>query len=218
MALLNQSVQVYGKLGSLFEKLREGRAPEKFTREFLKDLGFKSSNWHAAIGLLKGLGFLSADGSPTQLYMELLDHSQWNKVLAKAIKGAYSDIFVMKREPVQNDVTMIAGKYKSTYNMSDTAADRAARTFLALLDLADKDTVLDPEQKDNMNNISGAETPVEEPIVERPPPARERHQRSARREEPPVGLSYNIQIHLPATKDVEVYNAIFKSLREHIIE
>ena len=31
------------------------------------------------------------------------------------------------------------------------------------------------------------------------------------------GLHYNIQIHLPATKDVEVYNAIFKSLKEHLI-
>jgi hypothetical protein len=34
----------------------------------------------------------------------------------------------------------------------------------------------------------------------------------------PSGLHYNIQIHLPATKDVEVYNAIFKSLREHLVE
>ena len=33
-----------------------------------------------------------------------------------------------------------------------------------------------------------------------------------------LGLNYNIQIHLPATKDVEVYNAIFKSLREQIID
>jgi hypothetical protein len=32
-----------------------------------------------------------------------------------------------------------------------------------------------------------------------------------------LGLNYNIQIHLPATKDLEVYNAIFKSLREHLI-
>jgi hypothetical protein len=27
---------------------------------------------------------------------------------------------------------------------------------------------------------------------------------------------YNIQIHLPATTDVTVYNAIFKSLKEHL--
>ena len=33
-----------------------------------------------------------------------------------------------------------------------------------------------------------------------------------------TGLHYNIQIHLPATKDSEVYNAIFKSLREHLLE
>ena len=33
-----------------------------------------------------------------------------------------------------------------------------------------------------------------------------------------LGLHYNIQIHLPATKDIEVYNAIFKSLKEHLIE
>ena len=32
------------------------------------------------------------------------------------------------------------------------------------------------------------------------------------------GLHYNIQIHLPATKDVEVYNSIFKSLKEHLFE
>jgi hypothetical protein len=32
------------------------------------------------------------------------------------------------------------------------------------------------------------------------------------------GLHYNIQIHLPATKDIEVYNSIFKSLKEHLFE
>jgi hypothetical protein len=33
-----------------------------------------------------------------------------------------------------------------------------------------------------------------------------------------VGLHYNIQIHLPATKDLEVYNAKFKSLKDHLID
>lgn len=67
MALLNQTTQVYNKLGDLFDVLRKGQAPEKFNREFLKDLGFKSSNWHAAIALFKGLGLVSEDGSPTPL-------------------------------------------------------------------------------------------------------------------------------------------------------
>jgi hypothetical protein len=33
-----------------------------------------------------------------------------------------------------------------------------------------------------------------------------------------ASLHYNIQIHLPATKDIEVLNAIFKSLKEHLID
>ena len=33
-----------------------------------------------------------------------------------------------------------------------------------------------------------------------------------------IGLKYDIAIHLPATKDIEVYNAIFKSLREHLVD
>lgn len=33
-----------------------------------------------------------------------------------------------------------------------------------------------------------------------------------------IGLKYDIAIHLPATKDIEVYNAIFKSLRDHLVD
>ena len=91
MALLKRTINVYGKLDDLFEKLLEGQAPSKFTREFLGDLGFTSSSWHAVIGLLKNLGFLTADGSPTAQYMEFLDKTKSKQVLARAVKKAYSD-------------------------------------------------------------------------------------------------------------------------------
>jgi hypothetical protein len=208
MALLNQSVQVYAQLPKLFETLREGQAPEKFTREFLKDIGFKSSNHHAFIPLLKGLGFLTSEGAPTTRYKEFLDKTKWKKVLAEAVLEAYGDIFVLKSKPAKTDRDLIAGKYKSTYNVSDIAADRAARTFLALLELADE-TLL---------SSSGRAPPPE------PKTAPEQKAQPAvnglddQRRTDLVGFHYNIQIHLPATKDVEVYNAIFKSLRENLID
>jgi len=212
MALLKRSVVVYGKLDELFLKLSEGQAPSKFTREFLRDIGFESSNWHAAIELLKGLGFLSSDGSPTTQYMKFLDKTKSKKVLAKAVKGAYSDIFVMKRNPTKSDIKMIIGKYKSTYNMTDIGAERAARTFLALLQFSDRDVILGDEGHSKVapaieeTTLPETETNSEVPLVEKRPTSR------------PVDFSYNIQIHLPATKDIEVYNAIFKSLKEHIID
>lgn len=200
--LLNAYVQVYGQLAKFFEAIREGTAPEKFTRQYLKDLGFKSSNHHALIPLLKGLGFLTADGSPTNRYLEFLDKSKWRKVLGEALKEKYSDIFTLKAKPTKSDKNMIEGKFKSTYNYSDNVAGLSASTFLALLEIAD---------------LSGSVSEVElAPALGL----------EAKPSEPPISLPqnaipsfhYNIQIHLPPTKDIEVYNAIFKSLRDHLLD
>jgi len=202
--LLNTYVQVYGQLPKFFESIREGTAPEKFTRQYLKDLGFKSSNHHALIPLLKGLGFLTADGSPTSLYLEFLDKSKWRKVLGAALKEKYSDIFTLKAKPTKSDKNMIEGKFKSTYNYSDNVASLCASTFLALLDIAD---------------LSGSVSEVElAPILGSV--ESEAKPQSAGQNLPPTlhGFHYNIQIHLPPTKDIEVYNAIFRSLREHLLD
>jgi hypothetical protein len=214
MALLNQSTQVYTKIGELFEALRKGQAPEKFNREFLKDLGFKSSNWHAVIPLFKGLGFLSEDGSPKSRYMEFLDPTKWRKVLAEAVNEAYGDIFIIKKRPTSGDLPAVIGKYKSTYNLSDTQAERAARTFLALYELCDKDAIDGQKAKDMPPTASDPAPDLGSKSSDAP----QKTKMLDGQPKPPLGLHYNIQIHLPATKDVEVYNAIFRSLREHIID
>ena len=138
--------------------------------------------------------------------MEFLDKTKWQSILGKAVRDAYSDIFVMKRDPGAADVQLIAGKYKSTYNLSQTAAERSARTFLALLDMCDKEAISGEGDDSGLKAKPPSATPKPTPktkVLTKPSS---------------IGLHYNIQIHLPATKDVEVYNAIFKSLREHIIE
>ena len=213
MALLNQSVQVYGQIGKFFETLRQGQAPQKFTRQFLKDIDFKSSNHMQFIPLLKGLGFLTSDGSPTERYKQFLDITKWKRILGEAVREAYSDIFVSKAKPGNSDRDMIAGKFKSTYNLSDTVADRAARTFLALLSLSDPDVVFgdtkaDTSTKHDSSSEASNTTPSFTTLSNHQPAIQKL----------PIGLQYNIQIHLPATKDIEVYNAIFKSLREHVID
>ncbi|SEE62446.1 hypothetical protein SAMN05444161_6422 [Rhizobiales bacterium GAS191] len=215
MALLNQTIQVSGQLGKLLEKLRQGQAPSKFTREFLKDLGFGSSNHHAFIPLLKGLGFLTPDGSPTQRYRDFLDPTRSSKIIAEALNEAYGDIFTIKSRPTKTDRKMIAGKFKSTYNLSEVAADRAAATFLALLDLADSDALYNKQatpvaasQAEETSSVALSSVVPATPSAQPVPGSQTRDLR----------LHYNIQIHLPATKDLEVYNAIFKSMREHLLD
>jgi hypothetical protein len=196
MALLNQQTQISSQIPAIFEKLKGGQAPDKFTREFLRDLGFKSSNHIAMIPLLRGLGFLNADNVPTERYRSFLDKTKSAKVLGEAVKDAYGDIFVLKNKPTKQDQDLIQGKYKSTYNLSEVSAERAAKTFLALLELSDPDVLY-------------GTTSENKPIIHVEPISKPNESLDTQhsKKKSVVGLNYSIEIHLPATKDVEVYSA-----------
>lgn len=194
-------------LPTILQKLIEGAAPDKFTLAHLKGIGFTSSNDQGVLPLLKDLKFLAADGTPTSRYHLYRDKSQSRNVLGEALREAYEDLFHINEHPSESDRQAIIGRFKSTHNATDLVAERQAATFLALLKLAELPRHGKPPSKP-------AEHP---PVPESPSPKPERsHQ-------PPAlpafsGLRYNIEVHLPATKDVEVYNAIFKSLREHLLD
>jgi hypothetical protein len=199
-------------LSAIMQKIIDGTAPSKFTVAHLKGIGFKSSNDQGVIPLLKDLGFLSADGTPTPRYHDYRDRSRSKSVLGQALRDAYEELFHIKEHPTKADRAAIEGRFKSVHNASDRVAELQTSTFLALLDLADltagpttkakkKEKEEDEKEKDSARTGgSGAE------------------KSTGIQASPFSGLRYNIEVHLPATKDVEVYNAIFKSLKEHLLE
>jgi len=201
MALTDAYVQVYGQLGDVFARVAEGQAPDRFTRQHLKDLGFTSASFNAVIPLLKALSFLAADGAPTERYHAYRNRSQSRRVMGEALRDAYADLFVIKANPTDADRALIEGKFKSAHNVTDRVAKLMAATFYSLLALADLEPAATATE-------AKSEPPVPVHTAEVPG-------------KPPVRLAptlhYNIQIHLPATKDVEVFNAIFKSLKEHLL-
>jgi Family of unknown function (DUF5343) len=87
--------------------------------------------------MLKALGFLSAEGKPTQRYNDYRDHSRSKVVMADALRDAYADIFLIKEHPTAGDKEAIEGKFKSFHNASENVAKLMAKTFLSLLSLAD---------------------------------------------------------------------------------
>jgi uncharacterized protein DUF5343 len=203
MALASAYVQPTNRIPEIFEKIRDGQAPERFTQQLLKDWGFTSKNDRAFIPLLKTLGFLTADGKPTQRYSDYRDHSRSRHVLGQALREAYGDIFLIKENPTNADRNAIEGKFKSFHNASANVAGLMAKTFLGLLALADLSAKTVPElPKEPKKTFTKTDGEPKPPL----------------QGGGALGLHYNIQLHLPATKDVEVYNAIFKSLREHLLE
>jgi uncharacterized protein DUF5343 len=197
LPLTDAYVQTYGQLAELFRQIRQGQAPDQFTVQHLKDLGFTSSNHRLFLPLLKALGFLTADGKPTPRYHEYRDESQSKRIMTEALREAYGDLFVLRARPSDADKALIEGKFKSTHNTSDRMAKLMASTFYSLLQLADLDVV--PSK-------------AAIPSIAELPSSEERHGEELSIKHNSAGVStslhYNIQIHLPATKDIEVYNAI----------
>ncbi len=208
MGLPSTYTNAHGTLADFFSKIRDAQAPDKFTQQILKDLGYKSNNHRPFIPLMKALGFLTADGVPTKRYNDYRNHSLSKRVMGEAIKEAYSDLFLIKSHPKEQDSNLIEGKFKSYHNVSDNVARLMSKTFFSLLKLAELD--FDEKKLQGEKVQKSVEDKIDKPKEIGSPQV-------------PInpnglGLHYNIQIHLPATKDVEVYNAIFKSLKEHLIE
>lgn len=194
-------------LSAIMQKIVEGAAPDKFTLAHLKGIGFTSSNDQGVLPLLKDLKFLSADGAPTTRYHAYRDKSQSRKVLGEALREAYDDLFHINEHPSESDRQAIIGRFKSTHNATDLVAERQTATFLALLKLAELPV---PGKSSAKHSGHTASPEPETPKPERSPLPTVNSAFS--------GLRYNIEVHLPATKDVEVYNAIFKSLKEHLLD
>ena len=146
-----------------------------------------------------------------------MDKSQSKQVLGRAVKEAYKPIFTIKSSPTKTDKDAIEGKFKSSFNSTDTVAKNRANTFFSLWELCDHDVTPVSGKasavKASVDTPDDKEEQVEIPLEERNP-----RRRNPQALTGSMGLHYNIQIHLPPTKDIEVYNAIFKSIKEHLVD
>lgn len=204
MALPSTYLMTTGKLGDIFAAIRSAQAPPRFTQKFLEGLGFTSTNDRLIINMLKALGFLSDTGEPLPRYHEYLDATQSKRVLAEGVRHAYSDLFqinvnanTMSRTDVKNKMkTLSQGQY------SDSVLDKMASTFKALAALGD---------------FSVAATETEEQASGGTTQDEQRSGDDSGQGPRIKGLVYNINLHLPESRDPAVYDALFRSLRQHVL-
>jgi hypothetical protein len=78
---------------SILDRIRSAATPPRFTHEFLKsNLGFSSSNDRAVIKVLKQLGFLTSDGTPTPRYNDYRG-PDGGRVLAEGLRDGWLRCF-----------------------------------------------------------------------------------------------------------------------------
>ncbi len=193
-------VPSYGAITRALERIKEAQTPDRFTQDFLATkLGLKGGSPRPVIPFLKRSGFLSSDGTPTELYKRFRNPAASGAAAAEAMRRGYSTLYetneyvhdlpdgdlkgvvvqVTGLQPDSGTVRAILGSFKALRQFADFDARP--------IDLpeADDDEVTDFKRDDfDLGRLR---------------------------------LGYTINLHLPATSDVAVFNAIFKSLRAHLL-
>lgn len=204
MALTTSYLTSVKNLESIINSVVNAKAPDRFTNKFLEDLDFKSSNDRLVIGIFKALGLIDDSGQPLKRYYEMLDQTRTGEILAIGIQEAYEDLFNLRKDAQNLSNDEIKNKLRTLTQgqKSDDVISKMSSTFRALCDLADWSKPVPPKTPN----------PIE-PNDDLPDETGEKEKLQA----PEMNLHYNIQIHLPETTNMAVYDAIFQSLKKHLL-
>lgn len=211
MAIPEQYLVTTKNLDSFLNSLLNAQAPPKFTNKFLEQLEFKSTNDRLLIGVLKALNFIDNNGVPQERYFSFLDQTQSQQVLAEAIKEAYADLFAINVKAHEMTNSEVKNKLKTLTQggKSESVLNWMANTFTALCKYADFSK---PTNRETITSINKGES-----AEEIPNPTEHKLTHELVSKKITTEMHYNIQIHLPESRDLTVYDAIFKSLKEHLL-
>src|SRR5438034_982164 len=124
-------------LPAILDKVQKAGVPEAFGLDFLRDLGYTSSNDRGVIKVLRYLGMLDGSGRPQTAYREFVDQTKAKVVLAQRLRAAYDDLFVADKEAHNKSAEELKGWFKTKTGAGDAVATKMASTFKALATYAD---------------------------------------------------------------------------------
>ena len=194
-----------GLISKIFEKIQQAQVPQRYTTDFQTSvLGYGSGSARPFIPFLKRLNFIQSDGTPTELYTRFRNSDSSGAAMADAMRIGFSDIFrknefshALPDEKLRNLVVEVTGK-KAT----DSSVIAITGSFKACNQLADFNPT-DVKQDDKIPPLELSKSLV-------------KHD-SKQSGKTDLRLAYTININLPETTNVEVYNAIFSSIKQNLL-
>ena len=198
-----------GTLKKVLDKIIDAQQPPRFSVDFIENvLNVTGGAARATIPILKKMGFVASDGAPTALYSKFRTNSGRGAAALQGLQNAFAEIFrkngyahTATDAKLKDIIVEVTGLITN-----DAVAVAIRSTFNVLKSYVPPDTIIDGAQD---------ETPNQEE-----PAATERNFLAAASYDGAgtIRLAYNINIVLPETSDLNVLNAIFRSIKENLMK
>ncbi|EAW26259.1 hypothetical protein ATW7_01610 [Alteromonadales bacterium TW-7] len=207
--------QAAGTLESMLDKIKTASVPDNFSPDFVSTkLLMKGGSARAIIPFIKKMGLVATDGSPTERYKQIRNPNKFGRAIADAVREVYETLFEMNEYVYELDANELKALVVEATGAepNSTPVRKILATFQILCGLANFDGS-DNEVESNIEieKDEAKPTPIIQPVYQQ-----SNHDSSSKNDG--INLSYTINLNLPATTDVEVFNAIFKSMKTHLMQ
>lgn len=191
---------VPGKLKQFLTKIRDIGVPAKVTAQFLKTIGYTSSNDKTLIPILKFIGFTDQSGIPTAKWTQFRG-AKSRTVLGDAIKEGYSDLYNIYPDAHNRTQEELEHVFSTSSSAGKQVIQKTVTTFKSLVSEAD---FAEPEGL--LETI--------EPLHAAPMPHTPSAPVSKTSSSP--SLHIDLQIHISPESSPEQIEQIFASMARHL--
>ncbi len=192
---------VPGKIKALLAKIREVGVPRKVTVQWLKSVGFTSSNDASMIGVLKQVALIDPSGIPTPTWSKYRG-SDHKKVLGEAIREGYADLFAVYPDADRRPPEDLEHVFSTSSSGGKQVIAKTVSTFRSLADQAEFPPV------GTQTDLRVPSGPLHKPASQAPPP-------SVQSQTEPT-LHIDIQVHISPEASPDQIDSIFASMAKHI--
>lgn len=215
-----------------FMQLRKG-FPSKVDAGYLKRFNIAPANESYVISILRFLNLIDDEGNKIEDNADFFygDESIFKQGLESAMRKAYSQLFSeMGDDALNAERSVLTHWFRTSDRTSDLVGSRQASTFQTLASLAGHGEI--PSRSSRTNRIatkgwaSSKNAAAKQTISKKVAKTRDEgiDSKNARDEEAvqinnehSLGLTVRIEVNLPPGGDVETYDAIFASIRKHLM-
>jgi len=205
-------MDAYGNITVCLNKIIEAQTPTTFSQDFLSSiLEMTGGGARPVIKFMKNLGFLSDNGAPTDIYRNFRMDSTRGSAAAEALRIGYAELF-KRNEYIYNEpdskitdaIISILGCDKSDLRIKKILKCfnnvKAFADFEKVIDISTTHTETQPIQHIQNQNQS------------------ENLNEALRSHDVGLNLAYTVNLNLPESTNSEVFNAIFKSLKDNLLK
>lgn len=191
-----------GSIGTALDRIKAAATPPTVNGDFVQTkLKIKGGAGRSIPPFLKKIGFVAGDGTPTPIYERFRNSnpSISGAAVADAMRSGYASLYEVNEYAHDLSDKDLKGLIVQVTGLADDnrVVELALSTFKKLKGYADFDTV---SASDEGSDVAAKAAPTSRPVSSHD-----------------LRIGYTINLNLPASTNIEVFNAIFKSLKENLL-